>query len=93
MTVTEQNNSILLNEVIWKLKQQSLNDFYDSSVSYLHEKTGVYVFGFMIPNEPKEEELLNDPKYIKSIPKEALKMNGNYIYLHLKFRKRIGSKL
>jgi hypothetical protein len=38
-----------LNEVIWRLKEQSLNDYTNSSVSYYHETKHLYVFGFLLP--------------------------------------------
>jgi hypothetical protein len=37
--VTVKQNSdkeICLNEIIWRLKEQNLNDYFDSSVSYYH---------------------------------------------------------
>lgn len=66
--LVRQNNEkeIFLNEVIWRLKEQNLHDYQDSSVSYFHEGRQIFIFGFTIPSDPKEFDFSQE-KYRKRI--------------------------
>ena len=58
---------IYLSEIIWRLKEQNLNDYFDSSVSYYHEARKIYIFGFIIASTLKENDLITQEKYRKKI--------------------------
>lgn len=91
----KQNNEkeICLSEIIWRLKEQNLNDYLDSSVSYFHEARKIYIFGFIIPADFREADLLTQEKYKKKIHDSAFSYTNNEPYLKLRFRKKVGSRL
>jgi hypothetical protein len=82
-----------LSEVIWRLKEQSLNDYFDSSVSYYHEQRKIYIFGFFIPAEIKEQDLLSQEKFKKRIHESAFNITNEEFNLRLRFRKKVGARL
>lgn len=63
--------------MIWRLKEQNLNDYLDSSVSYYHEARNIYIFGFFISAEPRESDLLSNDKFKKKIHESALGSNSS----------------
>ena len=68
---------ICLSEIIWRLKEQNLNDYLDSSVSYFHEGRKIYIFGFIMPAEFREADLLSQEKYRKKIHEAAFSYTNN----------------
>lgn len=90
-----QNNEkeIYLSEIIWRLKEQNLNDYFDSSVSYFHEERKIYIFGFIISSSLKESDLITQEKYKKKIHESAFSYTNGEPYLKLRFRKTVGGRL
>jgi hypothetical protein len=91
----KQNNEkeIYLSEIIWRLKEQNLNDYFDSSVSYYHEARKIYIFGFIISSDLKENDLITQDHYKKKIHESAFSYTNSEPYLKLRFRKKVGGRL
>lgn len=63
-------------------------------MSYYHEERKLYIFGFILPADIKEQDLFLQEKYKKQIHFSALSLlNSVELSLKLRFRKKIGTKL